>query len=106
MAALGDQSTGKTFAAVGVQLFREGRFHEAHDVFEGLWNGAAASDRPVFQTLVQLAAAGVHLERGRRAPAEILLRRAREKLGRAGDAIERFDLPVEWMVEAIADRLR
>ncbi len=106
MEALGDQSIRKTVAATGVQLFRAGRFDEAHDVFEGLWNGAVASDRPVYQALVQLAAAGVHLERGRPAPARILLRRAREKLASVGAVAERRDLPVAWMVEAIVVRLR
>jgi predicted metal-dependent hydrolase len=100
------RSARRATRTAGVRLFRAGRFHEAHDAFEALWNGAAATDRPVYQAMVQLAAAGVHLERGRPAPARILLRRARERLAHAGAAAEQCELPVAWMVSTIADRLR
>jgi predicted metal-dependent hydrolase len=65
----------------GIELHAAGRFHAAHGAFERAWvvRGRAA---PGIQALVQIAAACLHLERGRRRPAERLLRRARDKLRR------------------------
>jgi predicted metal-dependent hydrolase len=63
----------------GLELFAAGRFHAAHGAFERAWvaRGRAA---PALQALVQVAAACVHLDRGRLRPAERLMRRARMKL--------------------------
>jgi len=63
----------------GLELFAAGRFHSAHSAFEQAWvaRGRAA---PALQGLVQVAAACVHLDRGRLRPAERLMRRARMKL--------------------------
>ncbi|HQR46131.1 MAG TPA: DUF309 domain-containing protein [Thermoanaerobaculia bacterium] len=64
----------------GLEEFRAGRFFEAHEEWERLWKGASGPDRRFLQGLIQLAAALVHVERGRTAPAVRLLRLAREKL--------------------------
>lgn len=63
----------------GIELHAAGRFHAAHGAFEQAWvaRGRAA---PGVQALVQVTAACLHLERGRRRPAEQLLQRARNKL--------------------------
>ncbi len=65
--------------ARGIDLFAAGRYHAAHGAFERAWvrHSRAA---PAIQALVQIAAACVHLDRGRLRPADRLLRRARGKL--------------------------
>ena len=74
-------------AGPGALLFRRGlaayadrRFFEAHEEWEQLWAGAIGADRRFLHALIQLAAASLHLEAGRRRPAGRLLRAAREKL--------------------------
>ncbi len=74
-------------AGPGSPLFRGGlaayanrRFFEAHEEWEKLWAGATGADRTLLHALIQLAAASLHLEAGRRPPAGRLLRAAREKL--------------------------
>jgi uncharacterized protein len=79
----------------GLEEFRAGRFFEAHEEWERLWKGASGPDRRFLQGLIQLAAALVHADRGRTAPAVRLLRLAREKLdpfpdGHAGLALGRL----------------
>lgn len=79
----------------GVEEFRAGRFFEAHEDWERLWKGATGEDRRFLQGLIQLAAALVHLERGRAIPAERLLRLSRRKLdpfpdGFGGLALDRL----------------
>jgi len=79
----------------GLEEFRAGRFFEAHEEWERLWKAASGEDRRFLQGLIQLAAALVHLERGRTAPAMRLFRLSREKLdpfpdGHGGLALDRI----------------
>ncbi|HUM01504.1 MAG TPA: DUF309 domain-containing protein [Thermoanaerobaculia bacterium] len=81
--------------AKGLEEYRAGRFFEAHEEWELLWKEASGEDRRFLQGLIQLAAALVHLERGRTAPAGRLLRLSREKLdpfpdGHGGLALDRL----------------
>ena len=63
--------------------FNRQLFFEAHEVLEKLWlaeRGGPEAD--FFQGLIQLAAAFVHLQKGRPGPAAALLRRAQARLHR------------------------
>jgi hypothetical protein len=77
----------------GLAEFRAGRFFQAHEEWERLWNDCSGDDRVFLQALIQLAAGCVHLTRRSRAPAERLFALALEKLDRlpAGFAPFRLD---------------
>lgn len=97
----------------GLDLFAVGRYHAAHGAFERAWvrRGRAA---PAIQGLIQIAAACVHLERGRLRAAERLLRRARARLledpsgsdhVRRGDVVASLDGCFEALARRPADRV-
>ena len=50
----------------GVTLYNTGRFWEAHEALEAVWRRAPAAERPLWQGLIQAAAAMLHRERGNR----------------------------------------
>jgi predicted metal-dependent hydrolase len=62
---------------VGVRLFNRGRYFEAHEHWEAVWQTAAGEDRIFLESLVQIAS-GLHLrvERGGTRGTEHLLARA------------------------------
>jgi putative hydrolase of the HAD superfamily len=60
-----------------------GRPFEAHEEWEKLWMRSSGAEKTFLQGLIQLAAACVHLSRGRRAPGLRLASLAREKLMRS-----------------------
>lgn len=64
----------------GIRLFNEGLFFEAHAALEGAWNAEERPVRVLYQGLLQVAVACLHLERGRLHQASIMLGRARPKL--------------------------
>ncbi len=68
----------------GLAEFRRGRFFEAHEEWELLWNESQGDDKAFLQGLIQLAAACVHIGRGNAAPAKRLLALAKAKLDRFG----------------------
>ncbi len=83
-------------------LFDAGAFWEAHEVLEGLWR---VDGDPVWQGLIQIAAAGVHLQRGRPDPAARVLDRALGHL--AARESPHVDLPtVRARAEALRDATR
>jgi hypothetical protein len=78
--------------ARGLEEFRAGRFFEAHEEWERLWNDSSGDDRVFVQALIQLAAGCVHLTRGNRAPAGRLFALARAKLERVPEEFSPFPL--------------
>jgi uncharacterized protein len=84
----------------GLEEFRAGRFFEAHEEWELLWNDSADDDRLFVQALIQLAAGCVHLTRGNRAPAGRLFALARAKLERVPGGFSPF--PLDGLREALA----
>ena len=60
--------------------FRCGRFWDAHEVLEDLWQEVNGRDREFYQGLIQAAASLHHLSEGNMHGAEKLARTAREKL--------------------------
>ena len=55
----------------GVRLFNDGAFWEAHEAWEGEWlrRPKGSDERRFYQGLIQLAAALLHRERAKAAPA-------------------------------------
>ena len=47
----------------GIREFNEGKFFEAHDSFEEIWQGYRGPDRDFLQGLIQAAVGLYHLER-------------------------------------------
>jgi len=64
----------------GVSDLTAGRFFEAHEEWEELWTRTEGEDRRFLQGLIQMAAACVHLEKGRTDPALRLSALALQKL--------------------------
>jgi hypothetical protein len=61
-----------------LEAFGEGRYMEAHDVFESLWRRAEGQNREFFQGRVLLAAALFHRDRGSNSGAQRCFERAAE----------------------------
>lgn len=66
--------------ARGIAAFGTGKFFEAHEEWEAVWRRSSGAERRHLQGFIQVAAACVHLERGRTGPAKRLLGLAFEKL--------------------------
>jgi len=75
----------------GRSAFERGDFFVAHEKWEAVWLEAEGPMRLWLQGLIQVAAGLDQLARGRVAPAETLLARARAKLADAGP-IEGIDV--------------
>jgi predicted metal-dependent hydrolase len=56
-----------------VARFNEADWYACHDGFEELWHGTQGPMRPVLQGLLQIAVAELHLERGNRHGATVLM---------------------------------
>jgi uncharacterized protein len=65
---------------LGAALWDERRFFEAHECLEYVWHAAPEADRDLWQGVIQVAVAGVHLQRDNPAGAAALLERAAERL--------------------------
>lgn len=78
--------------ALGVSRWDEGRFFEAHECLEHVWHAAAADDRDLWQGIIQVAVAGVHLQRGNPGGATALLTRAAARLERYPDVHRGVDV--------------
>lgn len=63
---------GDARLAAGARLFNAGRFFEAHEAWESLWQEVGGKERNLLQGLIQLAAAYHHRGRGNRAGARRL----------------------------------
>ena len=64
--------------AAGLGLVRDGRYFEAHEVFEELWRAADADERDFYQGLVHVAVAPYQESRGH----EVAVRSQLAKAGR------------------------
>jgi predicted metal-dependent hydrolase len=56
-----------------VELFNSGAWYECHDSLEEIWHETQGPMRPVLQGILQIAVAHLHLERGNRRGATVLL---------------------------------
>ena len=77
---------------IGVWLWNEQRFFEAHECLEDVWHAAPEPDRDFWQGVIQVAVAGVHHQRGNPTGAAALLDRARGRLERYPPAYRGIDV--------------
>ena len=82
----------------GIELFNSGKFFEAHEVLEDVWN-SVPRDRPSgrhlrqhVQGMVQLAVAFHHQSKGNHVGARSVLERAMRNLNGADSSFPRLDL--------------
>ncbi len=66
--------------ALGIRLWQEERFFEAHECLEHVWHASPTDDADLWQGVIQMAVAGVHLQRENPSGAMALLERARTRL--------------------------
>jgi predicted metal-dependent hydrolase len=65
---------------LGVARWDERRYFEAHELLEHAWKLGPDTDRDLWKGVIQVAVAGVHLQRGNRTGARRLLDRALGRL--------------------------
>jgi uncharacterized protein len=65
---------------VGIELFNQGKFFEAHEAWEEVWKTVDGDERLFYQGIIQAAAALLHLQRGNYAGAISLYRKGHQKL--------------------------
>lgn len=75
-----DPATPEEALALGRQLWAEQRFFEAHECLEVVWHAAQQQDADLWQGVIQIAVAGVHLQRRNPSGARSLLERASDRL--------------------------
>lgn len=86
-----------------IELFNGGDWYACHDGLEELWHETQGPMRPVLQGLLQIAVAHLHLERGNRHGATVLMG---EGLGRlAGCGEEALGLRLSPLRHLAAARL-
>lgn len=65
---------------LGIDLWAQRRLFEAHECLEHVWHAAPAADRDLWQGVIQVAVAGVHLQRGNASGATATFAKARRRL--------------------------
>jgi uncharacterized protein len=70
---------------LGVARWDARRYFEAHELLEFAWKLGPEEDRDLWKGVIQVAVAGVHLQRGNRIGARRLLDRALERLAAVPD---------------------
>lgn len=85
-----------------IEKFRDGRYVEAEEVFEGLWRRATGGDKDYYRGWVLLAAALFHRDRGNARGARSCFDRARSLWSQLPRARGEYDLlEVLGTVEAV-----
>ena len=65
---------------LGVELWAQQRLFEAHECLEFVWHAAPEADRDLWQGVIQVAVAGVHLQRDNPDGAAATFRKAARRL--------------------------
>ncbi len=86
-----------------VRLFNTAEWYACHDGFEELWHEAQGPCRRVLQGILQIAVAHLHLERGNRRGATVLLGEGLGRLQSAGP--EQLGLDLELLRQRARARL-
>ena len=68
---------------LGIKLFHEGRFHEAHEEVEKFWRNHHAVDRCLYQAFIQICACLYLINEKRYTGAQKVLERARKNIFRS-----------------------
>ena len=87
-----------------VELFNDGEWYDAHDVFEELWHETADPHRRCLQGVLQVAVAQLHLQRDNRRGATILFGEALGRLKRPGTPD--LGLDIKGLCTCVEQRLR
>ena len=92
--------------AMGAARWDERRYFEAHELLEEAWKRGPESDRDLWKGVIQVAVAGVHLQRGNRIGARRLLDRALGRLERQPEQHRGLDVAaLRRTATAARDRL-
>ena len=75
-----EPATVQEALSLGIELWTAERFFEAHECLEAVWHAAPDEDRDLWQGVIQIAVAGVHLQRENPTGARTLLDRAASRL--------------------------
>lgn len=75
-----DPQTVDEALELGMALWSQQRFFEAHECLEHVWHAAGTQDADLWQGVIQIAVAGVHLQRANPSGARSLLERASDRL--------------------------
>lgn len=78
--------------ALGIELWDQQRFFESHECLEHVWHAAPPDDADLWQGVIQVAVAGVHLQRGNPSGARTLLDRAAQRLSGYPDTHRGIDV--------------
>lgn len=93
--------------ALGVERWNAKRYFEAHELLELVWKDGPDSDRELWKGIIQVAVAGVHLQRGNPEGARRLLDRALQRLEQQPAAMQGIDVEsLRSMARARRDVLR
>jgi hypothetical protein len=65
---------------LGIKLFHEGRFHEAHEEVEKFWQNYHEADRSLYQAFIQICACLYLIDEKRYTGAKKVLERARKNI--------------------------
>ena len=88
----------------GIREFNEGRYFEAHDVLEDLWQGYREPDRVFLQALIHSAVGLYHLENENFKGARSQLSKACAKIGPYRP--EYWGISVDILYASLKDRLK
>ncbi len=75
-----EYDTVEAALGIGVNLWDEERFYEAHECLEDVWHNAPEADRLFWQGVIQVAVGCCHHQRGNRNGSTKLFQQAAEKL--------------------------
>jgi predicted metal-dependent hydrolase len=102
-----DPATVEEALLLGVALWNDERLFEAHECLEHVWHASPDDDRDLWQGVIQVAVAGVHLQRGNLDGAIATFEKAHDRLVDYPDVHRGID--VEQLVifcEGATDALR
>jgi uncharacterized protein len=89
--------------AEGIQLFNEERFWECHEALEQAWHISKGVERDAIQSIILIAAAFVHYQKGEDEVCLSILRRAKAKMASAKN-YETIDLQgLERNIDMVLD---
>ncbi len=77
--------SGENELARGLELFNEGRFFQAHEVWEDWWRTTTRPEKPTIQGMIQIAVAIHHATTGNLTGACSVMLRGLRNLEEAGD---------------------
>jgi uncharacterized protein len=101
-----EPSTVQEAVVLGAARWDECRYFEAHELLEHAWKGGPTEDRDLWKGVIQVAVAGVHLQRGNRIGARRLLDRAEQRLRRLPDPDAARDVDVARLLRTTGEALR